>query len=89
MLTDGAEGNIKEILSGFVPMRKGEPMIYSDGYSLTYYPKRNTIEIVMPQTMTTLTSTVAMVSNRKTVLTEAEEVAILSVVKAIIERRTE
>lgn len=62
-------------------------MIYSDGYSLTYFPKRNTIEIVMPQTMTTLTNTVAMVSNRKTVLTESEEIAILSVVKAIMERR--
>lgn len=61
-------------------------MIYSDGYSLTYYPNRNTIEIVMPQTMTTLTNTVSMVSNRKTVLTEAEEIAILSVVKAIVER---
>ena len=64
-------------------------MIYSDGYSLTYYPKLNIIEIVMPQTMTTLTNTVAMVSNRKTVLTEAEEIAILSVVKAIVERRTD
>ena len=67
--------------------QKGEPMIYSDGYSLTYFPKRNTIEIVMPQTMTTLTNTAAMVSNRKTVLTEAEEAAILSIVKAIVERR--
>ena len=64
-------------------------MIVSDGYSIEYYPKKNTIEIVMPQTLTTLTSTVAMVSNRKTVLTEAEEVAILSVVKAIVERRTD
>ena len=64
-------------------------MIYSDGYSLTYFPKRNTIEIVMPQTMTTLTNTVAMVSNRKTILTEADEIAILSVVKAIMERRTD
>ena len=64
-------------------------MIYSDGYSLTYFPKRNTIEIVMPHTMTTLTNTVAMVSNRKTVLTEEEETVILSVVKAIVERRTD
>ena len=64
-------------------------MICSDGYSLTYFPKRNTIEIVMPQTMTTLTNTVAMVSNRKTVLTEGEEAVILSVVKAIVERRTD
>ena len=64
-------------------------MICSDGYSLTYIPNRNTIEIVMPQTMTTLTNTVAMVSNRRTTLTEAEEIAILSVVKAIVERRTD
>ena len=64
-------------------------MIYSDGYSLTYFPKRNTIEIVMPQTMTTFTNTVAMVSNRKTVLTEEEETVILSVVKSIVERRTD
>lgn len=64
-------------------------MIYSDGYSLTYFPKRNTIEIVMPQTMTTLTNTIAMVANRKTVLTEAEEIAILSVVKAIVENGKE
>ena len=73
----------------FAVGQKGEPMIYSDGYSLTYFPRRNTIEIVMPQTMTTLTNTVAMVSNRKTVLTEAEEIAILSVVKAIVERGTD
>ena len=64
-------------------------MICSDGYSLVYFPKRNTIEIVIPQTMTTLINTVAMVSNRKTVLTEAEEAVILSVVKAIVERRTD
>ena len=73
----------------FAVERKGEPMVYSDGYSLTYFPKRNTIEIVMPQTMTTFTNTVAMVSNRKTVLTEEEEMVILSVVKAIVERRTD
>lgn len=64
-------------------------MICSDGYSLTYFPKRNTIEIVLPQTMTTLTNTVAMVSNRKTVLTVEEETVILSVVKSIVERRTD
>lgn len=68
---------------------KGEPMVCSDGYSLTYFPKRNTIEIILPQTLTTITDTVSMVSNRKTVMTEAEEIAILSVVKAIIERRTD
>lgn len=79
----------ERVVTGFAEARKGEPMIYSDGYFLTYFPKRNTIEIVMPQTITTLTNTVAMVSNRKTVLTGAEEAAILSVVKAIMERRTD
>lgn len=64
-------------------------MIYSDGYSLTYFPKRNVIEIVMPQTITTLTNTVGMLSKRKTVLTAEEETVILSVVKAILERRTD
>lgn len=64
-------------------------MIYSDGYSLTYFPSRNTIEIVMPQTITTFTNTVSMISNRKTVLTEEEEAVILSVVKSIVERRTD
>jgi len=60
-------------------------MICSDGYYLAYYPNQNTIKIVMPQTMTTLTNTVEMVSNRKTVLTEEEEATILSVVRAIVE----
>lgn len=61
-------------------------MIVIDGYVLTYYPHKNTIEITMPQTMTTLTSTAAMVSNRKINLTDSEQIAILSVVKAIMER---
>ena len=73
----------------FAVGQKGKPMIYSDGYSLTYFPSRNTIEIVMPQTITTFTNTVSMISNRKTVLTEEEEAVILSVVKAIVERRTD
>lgn len=64
-------------------------MIYSDGYSLTYFPKRNAIEIVMPQTLATITNTVSIVSNRKTVLTEADEVAIISVIKAIMENGKE
>lgn len=64
-------------------------MVYSDGYSLTYFPKRNMIEIILPQTLTTITNTVSMVSNRKTDLTEAEEVAIISVVKAIMENGKE
>lgn len=64
-------------------------MICSDGYSLTYLPNQNTIEIILPQTSTTLTNTVSMVSNRKTVLTVAEEAAILSIVRAIMENGKE
>lgn len=60
-------------------------MIVNDGYSIEYYPKRNTIEIVMPQTLKTLTNTVQMVTNRRTDITEQELAAILAMVKAIFE----
>ena len=61
-------------------------MIVSDGYTIEYYPKSNRIEIVMPQTVTTITNTVAMISNRRTDITELELTAILVVVKAMLER---
>ena len=61
-------------------------MIVSDGYSLEYIPNRNRIVISLPQTMQTISNTVAMVSNRRTNLTVTEEAAILSVVKAIMEK---
>lgn len=61
-------------------------MIISDGYSLEYLPKRNQIIITLPQTWTTITNTVSMVSNRRTHITESEEAAILAVAKAIIEK---
>ena len=60
-------------------------MIVSDGYSLSYIPKRNQIVINLPQTMTTLSNTVTKISNRRISLTETEEAAILSVVRAIME----
>lgn len=61
-------------------------MIVSDGYSIEYYPNSNRIEIILPQTMTTLTNTTAMVSNRRTDITELELTAILVAVKAMLER---
>ncbi len=64
-------------------------MICSDGYSLTYLPNQNMIKIILPQTPTTLTNTVSMVSNRKAVLTVEEEVTILSIVRAIMENGKE
>ena len=62
-------------------------MIISDGYSIEFFKKRNQIVITVPQTMETLTSTAAMISNRRTYLTESEMTALLGVVKAIMERR--
>ena len=61
-------------------------MIVIDGYTIEYYPSRNTIVIVMPQTVTTMTNTVGMVSNRRTDITELELKAILVAVKAMVER---
>lgn len=61
-------------------------MIVIDGYSIEYYPNSNKIEIVMPQTATTITNTVAMISNRRTDITKLELTAILVAVKAMLER---
>ena len=61
-------------------------MIVMDGYTIEYYQSRNKIEIVMPQTVTTMTNTVEMVSNRRTDITELELKAILVAVKAMVER---
>ncbi len=62
-------------------------MIVSDGYTAEYYRKRNEIIITLPQTMETLTSTAAMIVNRKDI-TDAELIAIISVVRAIVEVKT-
>lgn len=61
-------------------------MIISDGYSIEYYVNSNRIEIIMPQTLKSLTNTVSMVSNRRTNITNDELGAILSVVRAMLER---
>ena len=61
-------------------------MLISDGYSIEYSRKRNQFIITLPQTMTTVTNTVAMVTNRKTEFTNTELFAILAVAKAIAER---
>lgn len=61
-------------------------MIIIDGYSIEYYANSNRIEIILPQTMRTLTNTVSMVTNRRTDITSDELSAILVVVKAMLER---
>ena len=60
-------------------------IITADGYSLTYYADHNKIVIILPQTIKSLTNTVAMVTNRKTELTEEEQATILAVVRAIMD----
>lgn len=60
-------------------------MIVSDGYTIEFYPKANRIEICLPQTITTISNTVSMVSNRRTNITDGELSAILAVVRALFE----
>lgn len=61
-------------------------MITSDGYAIEFYLQSNQIIITMPQTLETLTSTAAMVSNRGN-LDSGDLKAILAVVKALCERK--
>ena len=64
-------------------------MIEIEGYILNYDRKNNRIVIMLPQTLSTLTNTVSMVTNRRTYLTQSEEAIILTTVKAIMERKEE
>ena len=64
-------------------------MITTDGYDLIQYPKENRIVIVLPQTASTMTNTVAPVSERKYKLTAQEEVIILTMVKHLFEVESE
>ncbi len=61
-------------------------MIASDGYAIEFYRQSNKIIIIMPQTLETLTSTAAMVSNRKN-LDSGDLKAILVLVKTLCERK--
>lgn len=62
-------------------------IVTDDGYSVWYEKNANRIVISLPQTMETVTSTMAMVVNRKHDFTDSELCAILSVIKAIVEVR--
>ena len=61
-------------------------MIVSDGYMVSYESKNNRIIITLPQTYQTITNTIAVVSNRKIDITTEDEITILNVIKAIMER---
>jgi hypothetical protein len=62
-------------------------MLISDGYAIEYYRAANRIVINIPQTVETLTSTAAMVSNRRTYLSDEELSALLALVKTFMERK--
>lgn len=64
-------------------------MIISDGYSIEYYANSNRLEIILPQTLKSLTNSVSMVSNRRTDITNDELSAILTIVRAKLERGVE
>lgn len=58
---------------------------YIDNYSINQYPTRNEIVITLPQSWDTMTNTLVPVSDRRSALTDAEETALLLVVKAMVE----
>lgn len=60
-------------------------MTVIDGYSIMQYVTRNQIVITLPQTWDTLTNTVAPIADRRKVLTDLEEAALLTAVKAMFE----
>lgn len=60
-------------------------MTTSDGYAIIQYPTRNTIVIALPQRWDTLTNTSVPISDRRMVLTDTEEAALLAAVKAMFE----
>ena len=62
-------------------------MIVIDGYSITQYIAQNQIVITLPQTWDNLTNTVDPITNRRKELTDLEEVALLTAVKAMFENR--
>lgn len=62
-------------------------MLISDGYYIEHKKNDNKIVIGLPQTFETVSNTVSALADRKSDFTDGELYAILSVVKAIAEKR--
>lgn len=62
-------------------------IVTDDGYSIEFYPNNNKIVIVLPQTLKTLTSTAAMISNRREDLSNEEMMALLAILRAFMEEK--
>lgn len=56
-----------------------------DGYTIMQFPLENKIVISLPQTMSTLTNTVTPVVNRRKIITDNEEAALLVAIKGMFE----
>lgn len=57
-----------------------------NGYLLVQKPLRNQIIISLPQTANTVTNTLMPIADRKQSLTEAEELALLTIVMSMVEK---
>jgi len=66
--------------------KKGEKMLISNDYALTYYPNRNQIVITLPQTSRTLTNTFSPVVDRRTDVKETDLLCLLQVIQVIFSK---
>ena len=67
-------------------MEKGEKMLISNDYALTYDPKRNQIVITLPQTNMTLTNTISPVVDRRTDVKESDLMCLLQMAQVILSK---
>lgn len=61
-------------------------MIQIDGYTIEHFPKQNRIIIGLPQTMSTATSTVMPIAERRQSISTHELSAILALTKTCFEK---
>ena len=64
-------------------------IVTEDGYGIEFYPQRNKIEIILPQTLNTITRTDLAISNRKEAMTSEEMLEVLALVMMIIKGEEE
>ena len=60
-------------------------MTVIDGYIIAQYPNQNKIVIVLPQTISTISNTLAPIAKRRRTITQDEEAALLVAVKGMFE----
>ena len=60
-------------------------MTIMDGYYIVQYPNENKLVIVLPQTESTISNTMAPIAKRRRTITQDEEAALLVAVKGMYE----